>query len=368
MKKRKPFKFLFAVFSKLAIVGLLIGLVVFVPTITFVYSNNEKKLRESFFGKTPVYKGVLTLWNIDSFEGGCGSRSGYLEKICLEFEKQNKGVFIKVENLTIEQMQANIKMGVLPNLISFGANSGALFEDKMVYLEDSCFNNLRSNFYASGLSCGKLKAVPWAVGGYALITTSDRIEKARCEVKDNIEELVFKLSYDKNLKKKTKHINSLTFGGNDYVHAVNVFSRRFENESVEELAKNGVIDSLYKTQTSYQAYVNFVNKNSSMLLGTQRDVFRMENKVMAGVEADCLVKALGDYTDLVNYISVLECDNKNVVSVCKDFIEYLLTEKSQKKLKNIGLISPLNLDLFQEGGISLIEESITEETLVPNIF
>ena len=35
------------------------------------------------------YKGVLTLWQVDGFEGGSGSRSAFLNGRAIEFEKSH---------------------------------------------------------------------------------------------------------------------------------------------------------------------------------------------------------------------------------------------------------------------------------------
>ena len=41
--------------------------------------------------KTDGYAGVLELWNVESFEGGCGSRQAWLTGRAAKFENKNKG-------------------------------------------------------------------------------------------------------------------------------------------------------------------------------------------------------------------------------------------------------------------------------------
>lgn len=366
--KKRVGKVTFLVVSRLAIISLMVSLFVVVPSVTYVYSNGQQRLKDELFGKTASYQGILKLWNVDTFEGGSGSRSEYLEKICVNFEKKNKGVFIKVENLTVDQMIANISIGEFPDLFSFGTGVAGYLKDKMIELDNNFSKKLLSNFYSAGLDGSRLKAVAWSYGGYALISSTDRIENAGKNVDVNLNNLAFELSYDKQYKKQTKHINSLTFGANEYVNALNVFSRHFRNQSIVDLANSGVVDSLYNKQTPYLAYTNFILKKSSMLLGSQRDIHRIQSKVMAGVEIDCLITPLAEFTDLVSYISVLDNSNKNIIKVCKEFISFLLSKESQLKLESIGMLSPVGVKLYKDGGMKELEMAINEHTKVANIF
>ena len=62
----------------------------------------------------------MTCWNVDTFEGGIGSKSGFLEKCAIEFEKENRGLYILVKNMTIDECLLQLKEGNKPDLLSFG--------------------------------------------------------------------------------------------------------------------------------------------------------------------------------------------------------------------------------------------------------
>jgi hypothetical protein len=81
------------------------------------------------------------------------------------------------------------------------------------------------------------------------------------------------------------------------------------------------------------AYVEFVLGKTSFFLGTQRDVHRLERR---GVEVK--VKTLNSYNDLYQYVSVTSTDALKSVYAEK-FIEHLLSEKIQKNLSSIGMMS-----------------------------
>ena len=366
-EKKSKKKWIFVVISKMAIVSLLVGICFIAPTIAVVYHNKQKILEEKMFGNKSEYQGIITLWNVDTFEGGSSSRSGFLEGIATKFEKKNKGAYIKVENLTIDEMVACLKMGKTPNLYSFGTGVSHFLEQELIVVDASFEGEIRSNFLASGLKNGALKAIPWCVGGYSLISTTEKVQKAKGDEGKSLYEQAFELAFDTIYKKSTKHTYSITFGKNDYVDGLSVFSRTFTDKSAYELASAGKIDIKYNEQSPYDAYVNFISCKSSILLGTQRDLARMESRVSSGVEQDFLCEPLKEYTDLVSYISIVKSEDK-VQRVCERFIKFLLSDEVQLLLKNIGMLSATNLDIYSDGTMDKLEDAITEKTIVKNAF
>lgn len=63
---------------------------------------------------------VLTLWQIDSFEGGIGSRADYLRNVAEEFS-QSANTYIEVTSLSAAAARQNIANGTTPDIISYGA-------------------------------------------------------------------------------------------------------------------------------------------------------------------------------------------------------------------------------------------------------
>ena len=59
--------------------------------------------RSDLFVAGARFEGILELWHIESFEGGVGSRAGWLKKRSTAFEKQNKGCLVNVTVLTPER-------------------------------------------------------------------------------------------------------------------------------------------------------------------------------------------------------------------------------------------------------------------------
>jgi len=366
MKKKNVKKFIFVCLKKSLLISLVISLFVFVPTITTIYNTRERSLSEKFFGKKAEYQGVINLWNVDTFEGGSASKSSFLEMVSLKFESKNKGAYINVQNLTIDEFLAKIKNNEKPHLFSFGTGVESYLKEYMISLPNDVAQNLKYNFYQAGINDSSLKAVAWCYSIYTLISSQDRIEKAKKEYNKDLKSLAFNLSYDKVYKKNTKHTYSLTFGGNTYVNALNNITREFVI-SVNSQAEMGIIDDKYKTNTFYEAYSRFVGGKSSMLLGTLRDVFRMENRIRAGKETNVYYESLVKYTDLVSYISVISSTEK-IEKVSKDFVMFLISEEIQSKISDIGLFSPIVSNIYSEGIMAKIEDYNSENIKIKNLF
>ena len=368
MKKTKMArKIIFVCISKALLIGILVLLLLVYPTAKLLMGGSDNIFSQKFFGKKANYQGIIRLWNIDSFEGGSLPKSSFLEKLSMKFEKQNKGVFIKVENLSEDEVVASLKMGIYPDLVSFGTGMQKYFEGKFLSVDDSVGMNLMQNFYSAGLKEGSLKAVAYMSGLYCLISTTDRIENAGKSAETSLSTLAFALAQDIQLKKQTKHIHSLTFGKNAYTSAFDAFSRKFPGSSVHELASSLVIDQAFNSQTPYDAYEKFVTNKSNMLLGSQRDVFRMENRVRAGKESNVIYEPIQEYTDLVQYLSILSTD-KNIYNVCMDFIKFVLLPQNQSELSNIGMFSVCSQEIYDKEPYANLQNAFKDNMIVKNLF
>lgn len=365
--KKKSGHFLFVCVSKFFLVCLLIAVLVLFPLAKVLYDKHGEGFSEKFFGKKSEFQGILRLWNIDSFEGGSLPKSSFLEKTAMLFEKQNKGVFIMVQNMTEDEVISSVKNGIYPDMVCFGTGMNKFFNGKFHRLDDSIGLSLLPNFYSAGLSEGSFVASPIMAGAYSLISTNERIEMANKDTLPSLSTLAFALAFDKSRKKDTIHTFSLTFGNGTHTSPLDAFSRKFVSSSVVELAESGIVDKNYVSQSPYQAYENFVLGKASMLLGTQRDVFRMENRVSAGKESGARYEPIKEFTDLVQYLGILT--NSNVkFSVCESFLSFVLQEKQQKLLANIGMFSVTGTRLYDKSPLSELEKVVNDKIIVKSTF
>ena len=210
---------------------------------------------------------VLTLWQIDSFEGGRGSRAEYLRSLAQDFAK-SANVYIEVTALSSDAARTNISAGVVPDIISYGAG-----------------------FYGieSLVSEGYGKA--WCRGAYCLIALSGTDFSSVSTANTVINE-----------------------GKDNLVSVAALFS--------------GLQGADYAAPTS--AYVSLISGEYDFLLGTQRDVIRLQTR---GESFE--VKPLPEFNDLYQYISVLTRDGEKA-AVAEEYINYVLSHG--ESLTRIGML------------------------------
>ena len=215
-------------------------------TVIFLFVPIKNKAEEK--PKTTV----ITVWHVDMFEGGEGSRKGVLSSIAKKYEKGKKSVYISVIEQSRDGMEQKLAAGICPDLISFSAGiDGVENYAQKIPVKDNFAGYSSDGFYAAA----------WVYGGYFLLTHGDDYEKLY--LSDSGANAPYIAAY---------------FGKIDVKNA-----RSFSPE---------------------KAFSLFLSDKTSGLIGTQRDLCRIK-KSGVGVK----VKPVCGFTDLVQYISVTSKQN-----------------------------------------------------------
>lgn len=250
-----------------------------------IFIGKNKIIEQSKITLPAEYKGIISLWQIDGFEGGSGSRKQFLLKVARDFEKQNQGVLVMVITHTFLSAKESIEKGVLPDLISF-SNGVEITQMESLSV---------SRTVAGGKVGEKVYATAWCRGGYVLI---------------------------KNPNAKNKETSTIIVSQKEYTQPlVAMMLEGIEFDNVESFSP-------------LDAYVNFTLGKEEYFLGTQRDVVRLINR-----DFEFESTPLTEYNDLYQYIA-LTCQDKTKKSIAKQFIDYLLCDKVQKSLNQISMFSP----------------------------
>lgn len=236
----------------------------------------------SFPSNTPTHKMILTLWNIDLFEGGTWSRTEFLSKVATKYS--SNGILIMVVSHTLESAKKMIDGGVFPDMISFSV--GADFVVKYA-------KKLPKISFLGGEINGDCFAYPWCAGGYFLISKNQ----------DN------------------QPIDRLFISQNQFTMPFGVF---YENE----IQAKDVVRKI--PQDAYVSYL--AGGKNDCLIGTQRDIFRLEKR-----GAEFYAKVFDNFSDIVQYISIFSSGERYEESL--EFIRFLTGEKTQKTLDEIGMVS-----------------------------
>ena len=279
-------------------------------TVVFTFVVGVKKISSEKLERTEEYKGVLSLWQIDAFEGGIGSRKQFLMRVGSSFEKSNVGVLVMVSDHTIESANNKMADGIYPDMISFGVG---------VNVNNVSQLNV-SNLTSGGMVGSSAYATCWCRGGYTLLSM-------------NLEEEI------------PSTLTSLVVSQINYTNPLLA------------LLLEGITSHNIEIRSPLDAYVDFISGKAEYMLGTQRDVIRLENR---GIEIKS--RPLTQYNDLYQYVSITTKDRLKA-EYCKRFIEYLVSRESQAKLNGLGMMSPFYQTSFTNEHLSGISRLNGHKTI-----
>lgn len=268
-----------------------------------------KKVRNlEIYYKPNLTLKIYSVWHVETFEGGGKARISYLKQVASDIEKSNDGVLFNIQAVDANLLEFKLN-GELPDIISFGFGVGKIVLPYLTNLENNY--TVRDALVDSGSFANKIYALPYMVGGYAKI----------CHNEENTTSI-----YGANLYTCPTNHNMLT---------------------------------AYSSQ--YQAYKEFVNNKNVNLIGTTRDVFRVDNLNKIG-RLSASITPIDEYTDLIQYIA---CTNLN--SISELFISNLLSSENQSTLCNYSLFSSLNTKIYTSGIYNAMETAIFKAK-IPNVF
>ena len=296
------------------------------------------------------YSGVVEMWNVESFEGGVGSRESWLINKAAKFEAANKGLFVHVTTLTVEQVETKLAEGQTFDMICFSRGVGALVKDQLTPYKGSV-NAIKDNFLISGQLEGSLYAVPIYSGAYCLFARTEQLPS------DRLLSDALTATFTRKVGKNTVELQPLVTGFTPY------------NSPLSALALSGGKGKAKVDEaiTQYQAYEKFVaNQTAVTLLGTQRDMYRLSQRESNGKIDKLGFFPLTGYTDLVQYVAISNAIGDKAAA-CEEFIEYLTGNEAQSTLVNLSLFSVLDAAFYTTDRYVECERALGT-AYVPNVF
>lgn len=288
---------------------LLIVAVVFLPQNFYKILNTDKITDEMYSRREKYFYGVITLWQIDTFEGGTGSRTNWLKNVITGFEKKNNGVFVNVESVSVEMANKLLESGQKkPDIISWGTGVN-LNENQLEILDiKNTPQGVENVVYKT--------AVPWCMGAYFMIGDGD---KSLWGADGKIV----------STKKAQKTVYSVGFPERAGYVSLKALKLNCTNKFTDEKALfSGT------SQEVFEAY-NY-SKKVNRIIGTQRDFYRLQTAQTKENARSGEISFLG-YSDLFQYLSILKCDNEKKLKTMNNFVDYLLDIEQQNKLGSIGV-------------------------------
>jgi hypothetical protein len=335
-------------------------ILIFMPAVGFsqIYSLNGTPQKTVL----PAYQGILTLWHIDTFEGGAYSREALLGDFSKSFERVNKGAYIIVSGFTPEEFAAQLSLGFTPDLISYAIGAGELIADRLSTYGGAL--NVRGDIISGGKIDGKVFGVPWCMGGYTLLSSDKLLLSAGLSKEDDLIDNIFNVGYEKKTGKNTKTIFSAAAGQN-----ANLPMLALSLNSSASIANDFSIEGGYCLDSQYKAYEKFISLDySTFLLGTQRDIYRCTLKCDQGKINELISVPLSGFSDLVQYISIFEGVKKDKLPVCERFIEYITGDGCQRRISALSMFSVNGTRLYGGGPLADMEQALSKPLRTLNVF
>ena len=280
----------------------------------YVLCLGLKKAKDvNFFKSKQEETSIYTVWHIETFEGGGKSRIQYLKDIARSMEKEDESTLFVIKQVAPDDLDEELALSC-PDIISFGFGVGDLILEKLNAIDNTY--NVRDELLESGTFNKKLYAIPYIVSGYAMFTHSATASEFHC-------------------------------GQTGYTAPKNIYN---------ELNLQPT-----ESESQYEAYKDFVYDKNVKLLGTGRDLFRIDNLNKIG-RANAIINPIDSYTDLIQYIGLCKTD-----SVTKEFLKRTLNEENQISLTDYSLFSSLYNKLYYDGIYNDMEDAIMS-SFIPNVF
>ncbi|MEG1520309.1 MAG: hypothetical protein RR458_04900 [Clostridia bacterium] len=265
----------------------------------------------------------VELWHVDTFEGGKNSRGEFLKKVAVELNKKNKNEFVVVKTISEIELVERLKNGKLPEMLSFGTGLGEILEEYLV--ENNVGTGQREWLDECVKKDGKTFATPYAFGGYFLVGKNKPLIYATGTVLSPLLALYFDGEYS-------------------------------QYTAMEKAEK----------PSTYEAYLQFIERGGS-LVGTQRDVVRIGNRIDSGKSPDVEIKPLTGFVDMIMAIGLTQIDDPKKLEASQRFVEYLLSESVQARLFELRMFPARDIEIYSIPHFSDYEKAIEKPRCI-NIF
>ena len=325
-----------AFLKRLVLCGIAFALIFIIPTISVNFGDNFELIGKYFVGEKCEYQGFIEVWNIDTFEAGTKSKTEIIKQAVSVFQNSNRGLFVMVRNLLPNECLNLLANGERPDLFSCGYRFAEEIKEYVCEFENFDLSAVYENYKNAGKSGEKQIAVAWCGGAYFFISTADKLNSAKINIEDKkLSNVIFDSGFEKKVGKNKKIIYSVGFGSGDYICPKNC---------LDAYIKKGQIFSSFafdekKKVSTYGAYADFLSGSSTILLGTQRDMVRIETRLKNNKISNVIFEPVKEYNDLVQFFFKTKNENKLREKYAQKFASFMLSANVQESIYETGLIA-----------------------------
>jgi hypothetical protein len=313
-------------------------------------------LIQSYYSEEPEivpYKGILTLWNITDWRTGGSSPISFLKKRVAEFESRSAHIFIDVENMTPEEAAAAVQNGETPDMISYPYGFDAELQLTSLPHKNTIFPQIPGNAY------------PYMCGGYCIILNTDMLDREGLFAPSGWgirpDELIDMAKLGVCFDSESGYSALPAIAVHKYPDEEGSKTFTWEKPAMPEAALNLSV-------VAYSDGVRlFRTEQACTLIASHNQLFELGKLLEDSSAPSFRPYALGGYTDMVQLISVVSCEDEKKQEACTEFAGYLLRDSVQKKIEALGVFPVLpGLEIYEDNEcLYMMYELLSEGALLP---
>ena len=331
------------------------------------------------------FSGVLQLWAAEGWEPGAGSLAGWLNEAVRRFERRHKGVYVVVTAVKPQALAAFRDAAVVPDMILFppGLIPGA--EDFLPLAND----RVRSDLRAAGRWAGETRALPVALGGYALARNAALLPALPADWQEaSVRAGAFLVNMPADSpfhawRRATEGLLSAAGQAGTPPPAGEGLDLGLAPEDTPAPTAGIPRDAPGPVRlpealpedfgggAAQEVYRGFVRGRYAVIPVTQREIARLEALGETGKGPDAVIEAPGQgaFTDQLALAAIPATNRPEGEArraLCRELIDCLLSEEGQSMLSRCGAF---RVDggqrLYAAGGMAALERALSGPLTVP---
>lgn len=308
------------------------------------------------------FSGVLQIWIGENVADDLGSVQSWINKQAAVFEKNNSGVYIRLNAVPIEQLAAASHAVQPPDMILFCP--GDVPAAGLLALEEA---ELSPAFRNAGSSGGATLARPVAAGGYVLAAAGtlpeslSELPESSVGAPEGMEPALVALCERYAVQRKSER----TIAAPD----IGLLTSATPEPTLAPVEGTSLRAENLRADTLANLYSALLSGEISATPLTQRQVARIRAAQADGKYGDIQFLNAAGYTDQLLMAAIVDTKRDDLPArstLCAAFIDQLLTDEAQAGLSSCALFpTALTGTLYDSvGGMSQIEAALRRSDCV----
>ena len=276
----------------------------------------ERTYDEKFSREKETFTGIITVWHVVGFKPYSGSMGSALSAIAGEVERKHHGVFFDVTAMDEAEYTERIMRGETPDVISFPL--GLCYPEQLSALQAVSVEGLSEERCSVGEWEGQVYALPYAMSAHVLLVNTALFHACGVVLPDGEKDAGW-------IMEAAQAFGAALTSG--------------KRKPLPALAGNFVYFAALGLEDEVASYDQFKAGKAALAIADLRAVAELDGLQTAGKGLAYEAAILPGSTSLVQMIGFFSGISEEKRPYAAELIEHVFSEKSKKRLTQLGLIS-----------------------------